>query len=88
LCASPDYLKEHGEPQTPRELARHQCLVHINSDPSDRVWRLRCGNGQMSIKVQGPLLFLVFSPGKPTPQKIRLLGDFLVAWFRKRPIPH
>ncbi len=41
LCASPAYLKEHGEPETPRELARHQCLVHINSDPSDRVWRLR-----------------------------------------------
>ena len=136
LCASPAYLKEHGEPGTPRELARHQCLVHINSDPSDRVWRLRSGNGQVSIKVQGPFasnsvlmlrkaaleslgigilpfycvkedlksgalqevlgsypipahpLSLVFSPGKPTPQKIRLLGDFLIGWFRKRPIPH
>jgi DNA-binding transcriptional LysR family regulator len=32
-------------------------------------------------------LSLVFSPGKPTPQKIRLLGDFLVEWFRKHPIP-
>src|ERR1044072_349269 len=136
LCASPAYLKEHGELQTPRDLARHQCLVHINSDPSDRVWRLRSGNGQVSIKVQGPFasnsvlmlrkaaleslgigilpfycvkedlksgalreilssytvpphpLSLVFSPGKPTPQKIRLLGDFLIDWFRKRPIPH
>ena len=53
LCASPDYLKTHGELETPRDLARHQCLVHINSDPSDRVWRLRSGNGQVSIKVQG-----------------------------------
>jgi len=43
-----------GAPTPPRELARHQCLVHINSDPSDRVWRLRSGNGQVSIKVQGP----------------------------------
>jgi len=32
-------------------------------------------------------LSLVFSPGKPTPQKIRFLGDFLVDWFRKHPIP-
>lgn len=136
LCASPAYLKEHREPQVPRDLSRHQCLVHINSDPSDRVWRLRCGTGQVSVKVQGPFasnsvlmlrkaaleslgigilpfycvkedlktgalreiltsfpipthpLSLVFSPGKPTPQKIRLLGDFLVDWFRKRPIPH
>jgi hypothetical protein len=27
------------------------------------------------------------SPGKPTLQKIRLLGNFLIEWFRKRPIP-
>jgi DNA-binding transcriptional LysR family regulator len=135
LCASPMYLNKHGEPQGPRELARHQCLVHINSDPSDRVWRLGNGNGQVSVKVQGPFasnsvlmlrkaalaslgiaivplycvkddlkngalrtvlsnfpipahpLSLVFPPGKPAPQKIRLLGDFLVEWFRKRPIP-
>src|SRR5215470_3446648 len=134
LCASPKYLKQHGEPRVPRELARHQCLVHINSDPSDRVWRLRGGNGLMSVKVQGPFasnsvlmlrkaalealgiailplycvkedlktgalrevlnhfpipvhpLSLVFSPGKPTPQKIRSLADFLVDWFRKHPI--
>jgi DNA-binding transcriptional LysR family regulator len=32
-------------------------------------------------------LSLVFCPGKPTPQKIRSLGDFLVDWFRKQPIP-
>ncbi|HEV8721574.1 MAG TPA: LysR substrate-binding domain-containing protein, partial [Candidatus Binatia bacterium] len=32
-------------------------------------------------------LSLVFCPGKPTPQKIRSLGDFLVGWFRKHPIP-
>jgi DNA-binding transcriptional LysR family regulator len=135
LCAAPAYLKKHGEPQQPRELVRHQCLVHINSDPSDRVWRLGGGNSQVSIKVQGPFasnsvlmlrkaalaalgiaivplycvkedlksgalreilssfpipvhpLSLVFSPGKPTPQKIRSLGDFLVDWFRKHPIP-
>ena len=135
LCASPKYLEQHGEPRSPKDLARHQCLIHLNSDPSDRVWRLRGGNGAVSVKVQGPFasnsvlilrkaaleslgiaivpfycvkedlqsgtlrevlthfpipvhpLSLVFSPGKPTPQKIRLLADFLVDWFRKHPIP-
>ncbi|MGE5818647.1 MAG: LysR family transcriptional regulator [Deltaproteobacteria bacterium] len=135
LCASPKYLKHHDQPRIPRDLSRHKCLVHINSDPSDRVWRLHSGNGVMSVKVQGPFasnsvlmlrkaalqalgiailplycvkedlksgalrevladfpipvhpLSLVFSPGKPTPQKVRFLGDFLVDWFRKRPIP-
>jgi DNA-binding transcriptional LysR family regulator len=135
LCASPNYLKQHGEPRRPKDLTRHQCLVHINSDPSDRVWRLCDAAGLASVKVQGPFasnsvlvlrkaalealgiailplycvkedlksgalreilthfpipvhpLSLVFSPGKPTPQKIRSLGDFLVDWFRKHPIP-
>lgn len=130
LCASPTYLKCHSEPGTPKDLGRHQCLVHINSDPSDRVWRLHGANGLISVKVQGPFasnsvlmlrkaalqalgiaivplycvkedlksgalrevltgfpvprhpLSLVFSPGKPTPKKVRLLGGFLLDWFR------
>lgn len=27
LCASPDYLRTHGEPQRPSELAQHDCLT-------------------------------------------------------------
>ena len=27
VCASPDYLKRHGAPRTPDELARHNCLT-------------------------------------------------------------
>lgn len=54
LCASPRYLKQHGEPRVPRDLVRHQCLIHLNSDPSDRVWRLHGSNGVVSVKVQGP----------------------------------
>jgi len=54
LCASPKYLVQHGEPRRPRDLTRHQCLIHVNSDPSDRVWRLRDATGLASVKVQGP----------------------------------
>ena len=50
LCASPKYLVQHGEPRRPRDLTRHQCLVHVNSDPSDRVWRLRDATGLASVK--------------------------------------
>ena len=54
LPAAANYLKEHDEPRRPRDLAQHQCLVHVNSDPSDRVWRLRDSAGLASVKVQGP----------------------------------
>lgn len=54
LCAAPKYLGQHGEPRRPRDLTRHHCLVHVNSDPSDRVRRLRDATGLASVKVQGP----------------------------------
>jgi DNA-binding transcriptional LysR family regulator len=33
LCASPDYLKQHGTPNTPDELNTHQLLVFMNAKP-------------------------------------------------------
>jgi DNA-binding transcriptional LysR family regulator len=30
VCASPDYLKQHGEPRHPAELAQHEVLVYSN----------------------------------------------------------
>lgn len=33
LCASPEYLKIHGTPQEPRELASHQLMVFTSATP-------------------------------------------------------
>lgn len=34
VCASPDYLDKHGRPETPADLAGHDCLVYANlGDP-------------------------------------------------------
>ncbi|MEM9014928.1 MAG: LysR family transcriptional regulator [Pseudomonadota bacterium] len=35
LCASPDYIKKYGTPETPEELADHQLLVFMDAKPRD-----------------------------------------------------
>ncbi|MCC2956906.1 LysR family transcriptional regulator [Massilia sp. IC2-477] len=40
LCASPAYLKRHGTPRTPQELANHDCL-QFSFTENRRSWRLR-----------------------------------------------
>lgn len=42
LYASPDYLRDHGEPAHPTELMRHRCIV-VNAVQSMRAWQLRRG---------------------------------------------
>jgi len=51
-CASAAYLKQHGEPKTPRDLADHNCLTHMTLGP-DRVWRFEDGKRPIDVKVQG-----------------------------------
>lgn len=51
VCASPHYLKTHGTPQTPGELAEHACLVYSNlPDPGTWSWQDDAGE-QQEVKV-------------------------------------
>lgn len=53
VCAAPAYLKRHGAPVTPKDLARHNCLLHVKLSP-DRIWRFGgTGKTSGSIKVDG-----------------------------------
>lgn len=54
LCASPDYLQQHGAPQTPTELTQHACL-HYSHLQSGREWFLQGPDGAHQISVRGPL---------------------------------
>jgi len=59
VCAAPSYLRAHGQPRLPQELARHRCLVV--SDFVDRdEWRLAGlsspgRGGDLKVRVAGPL---------------------------------
>jgi DNA-binding transcriptional LysR family regulator len=48
LCASESYVKRHGAPDHPGDLADHDCLVHVN----EPVWRLGQGSGSHLHKVR------------------------------------
>lgn len=55
LCAAPAYLKTFGCPQTPEDLARHNCIVLRQNDSAFGIWRLSQGKRTESIKVGGNL---------------------------------
>jgi DNA-binding transcriptional LysR family regulator len=59
LCAAPRYLAQHGEPKTPVELGRHNCIAIRQGDEAYGVWRLLAGRDAdrdaATVKVRGNL---------------------------------
>jgi len=55
VCASPGYLKTHGVPVTPQDLARHQCIVLRQNEDAYSLWRFTRGRRSETIKVRGSL---------------------------------
>ncbi|MCG7530388.1 LysR family transcriptional regulator [Psychrobium sp. MM17-31] len=51
LCASPDYLKQFGHPQTPDDLKNHQCITLMGIEN----WQFQTVTGQQTIKATGNL---------------------------------
>ena len=54
VCASPGYLKRHGQPEHPADLAQHNCLSYSYSAASDE-WRLDGPDGSASVQLKGTL---------------------------------
>lgn len=55
LCASPAYVRAHGAPQQPGDLAHHECLIlHTPAFPPHE-WVLDGPNGSETMEVNGPV---------------------------------
>lgn len=49
LCASPDYLRRHGTPRTPEDLAGHECILLSGSQGRQDAWRLHDRDGKETV---------------------------------------
>jgi len=49
VCASPEYLKEHGTPKTPKDLLDHECINLIGLEH----WVFNTPDGEVTIKTSG-----------------------------------
>jgi DNA-binding transcriptional LysR family regulator len=55
LCASADYLNQHGRPKHPNELARHNCLIYSRGQYPE-TWFFQDAQGKkFNVKVTGNL---------------------------------
>lgn len=55
MVAAPAYLKAHGTPRQPADLARHACLIYSTVQGDDR-WMLTGADGrEQVVPVRGPL---------------------------------
>jgi len=53
ICATPDYLKQYGMPQTPEELENHECLIYKFDNNSNNVWPLHIDGTKQLMPVYG-----------------------------------
>ncbi|WP_339525987.1 LysR family transcriptional regulator [Pseudomonas sp. EA_35y_Pfl2_R111] len=53
LCAAPQYLQEHGAPQSVEELAEHNCLLYMLGGRLHDRWRFSDGKREQGVSVKG-----------------------------------
>jgi DNA-binding transcriptional LysR family regulator len=54
VCASPAYLKAHGTPKSPHELATHQCIT-FDALTSPKAWRFMIGKSEQLMPIRSRL---------------------------------
>jgi DNA-binding transcriptional LysR family regulator len=56
LVAGPQYLRQHGVPETPADLRRHECLIY-SGQPQRPTWRFVGSKGAIAVAPQGHFHF-------------------------------
>ena len=54
ICASPEFLREHGTPTTPKDLENFACL-HYGNLPTGAAWRVEGADGQFDVRINAVL---------------------------------
>jgi DNA-binding transcriptional LysR family regulator len=54
VCASPEYLKQHGEPRSPHELEQHNCVIYSLAR-SPHEWSFQRDDKTVTVNVDGSL---------------------------------
>ncbi|WP_288432299.1 LysR family transcriptional regulator [uncultured Acinetobacter sp.] len=52
LCATPQYLAEHGTPEQPQDLKQHSC-IYLGEQLSDSKWKFQQGSKTITVQVSG-----------------------------------
>ena len=52
LCATPQYLAEHGTPEHPHDLLEHSC-IYLGETPADARWKFRQAGKTVTVGVRG-----------------------------------
>jgi DNA-binding transcriptional LysR family regulator len=55
LCASPDYIAQHGAPQTPDELSKHACL-NFSHEHLRHYWHVKMEDGIHDIPITSAMV--------------------------------
>jgi DNA-binding transcriptional LysR family regulator len=52
-CASPKYLRAHGEPKHPDKLQEHECLIYKFESAGTQSWPFKIDDSELTVPING-----------------------------------